>query len=667
MNVQWSKPEALTGPGTKLAGLSFAAGQSMSPQLVWALLSYFKAAAGRGGAQNPVPVMFEAKLDESGKPVIPNGVHITAGSSDLFSPYFTGFVPLNTLPIFGAQVKRFTIGVTDMPVTGKQWKETQPPTTVDQQSNEVVIGIIDHGFAFLNRAFCRDGLNASRIERLWDQQRGYPTKPMTAKRQWRSVNQFAYGRELDNTTPGVIDRWLARVAGKVVTEEQAYRELQYEPSYGIRAHGTHVMGLAAGPLPDTPADEASKCSIIAVQLPAVPSKDTSGTGLAKQILDAVAYIHLHAKGRKVVINLSDGGYAGPQDGSSMLARALDKFLGFRGERCAMVVAAGNQFDQRLHWQDQVPGKTDQSDGMAQPIVWNVLPDDATDSHLEIWPQVELSPEQMGQLEVIVTPPGGPSSPPIGIGRLVQLEAGSHPGKTIGAVIYVDDAANACATGKTRPMIHVAVRGTLSTTSSRAVAPFGLWKIELMNSGEQPISFDAYVGRDNPALGDRGPMRQSHFVHESYRRDATLMKPAADDVGDVDHHGKPSPIKRMGHLNSVALSKEVVVVGGYRCKSHEPASYSAAGNSSRMVDGLAKSDESWVSRGVWGPAVRSGVLFRMDGTSAAAPQVTRAIANWMSTGKSIQAPWPQFLAAAQAQPPGSPISVKDPRTGFGRLA
>jgi hypothetical protein len=581
-------------------------------------------------------------------------------------------------------VARFRIGIVAMP----RAVQGPPPAPLLEaplhpNPDDVVIGIIDHGIAFANKEFASVDLQGqwhSRIERIWDQQWGYPVPPgqlppslnaspaqsSYASNFWETVPHYGYGRQLTNdSVKAQIDFWL----NQGFTEEALYRHLNYPPVQRDRAHGTHVLGMAAGQhaygfggRPGSPVgqhnDPASRASIIAVQLPALPYKDTSGTGLCVQILDAVSYIALHAAGRRVVINLSDGAYAGPHDGSSLLERALDGFFVPGHSRRAFVVAAGNQFDERVHWKDAVPPGNGES-----VLSWRTLPDDNSDSHLEIWP-AENGPAV--DLEVSVTAPGQAPTPFVSLGNSWALTDPASPGsRARAAVIFSKDPPNAASAGGTRAMVHIAVAASRPARGSQAtIAPHGVWRVVLRNKGAAAIDYAAYIERDNPALGDVGPRRQSHFVHPQYPRACTTMTPPLDDAGNA------SPIRRMGSLNNVASARSVLVVGGFVHQTSQLASYSASGPGRNAagnvgVDVIATTDGSAVVRGVRGPAVRTGTTFRMDGTSVAAPQVTRWIANWMATSPASAVDWAAVL--------GPSVSTKNPtlngppdRTGLGRL-
>lgn len=103
-------------------------------------------------------------------------------------------------------------------------------------------------------------------------------------------------------------------------------------------HGTHVASLAAG------SDESGSSYLGVAPAADLIIANVSGSSLAVEdadVLLATRFIYQQAReaGSPAVVNLSLGGNFGPHDGSSVLARALESFLGTPGR--AMVVSAGN--------------------------------------------------------------------------------------------------------------------------------------------------------------------------------------------------------------------------------------------------------------------------------------------------------------------------------------
>lgn len=633
--------------------------------LIWADLTALQKLPSDG---SPIAVIYERQAGNTTATAaasITTARHTSMGSTWEIT---TAFVrPVDLAGLTGTGIRRFRIGTFLPPdarkftARGASAAPTAPASLrrAAAPREEVVLGVIDHGFAFVNKRFCTGREAAApyrtRIEQLWDQQYGYPYSPPpgATATAWRSVPHFGYGREL---LASDIDEML----GTCADEATIYRKQQYEPAQYVRTHATHVMDLAAGADPRIP-DPMDMVKIVAVQLPSRPWRDTSGQNLCVHLIDAVGYILRAAAGRRVVINLSDGAYAGPHDGTSLFETALDALLTEHRNLIGFVVSAGNHFDARVHWHRVLKASD------ADEMQWQVLPDDRTDSHLEIWVQQEPADpaRQDGKdLEVTVTAPGGYST----VVRLGQIRALTTVGpEPCACVMFMQEAAN----GLQGNLVHLALGPTAIQRRywplSRTAAPHGVWRIGVRNTGKASVHVHAYVERDDPVLGERGPRRQSHFIHPDYPRDSVLREPAQDDRGNT------SPIKRMGSLNNVAMATApgVVVVGGWVRGADSLAPYSAGGkrrmSGSSCVDLLAVTDEGRVLHGVSASATRSGTTVHMDGTSVAAPHVTRRLLELLLLLPAAATPSAAQLLAAQTEPmlDGRPPSTA--RAGKGRLS
>lgn len=178
-------------------------------------------------------------------------------------------------------------------------------------------------------------------------------------------------------------------------------------------------------------------------------------------------------------------------------------------------------------------------------------------------------------------------------------------------------------GPGRGHFLVSVAPTRARTQGRDSAPHGVWTIAVNNNTAARIDVDAWIERDNPALGDKGPPRQSRFVSD------------------------PACVVGKGSLNSVGTGSETIVAGGYYVRGRYPkgkrgvkglsavSRYSSSGPGRALPatgnpDVSAPADESPVLHGLRAAANRSGTTLRMSGTSVAAPIVTRRIANMLGS-------------------------------------
>ncbi len=227
-----------------------------------------------------------------------------------------------------------------------------------------VMVVIDDGLAFLHSHFRTAAGDRTRIAWLWDQdpRRTAPPDGLPRARDgasrgaadspWAPPLGFGYGRVLD---AAAIDRALARVTVHGEDESQVYASLGYADRVRhALTHGTHVADLCCGHrLPGSAAHGPDAAGgddthILLVQLPPRTVADTSGGGLAKHALDALAYALDHiADDASVVVNLSYGATAGPHDGRTLFERALDGMCSAARQRLrhfALVLPAGNQFE-----------------------------------------------------------------------------------------------------------------------------------------------------------------------------------------------------------------------------------------------------------------------------------------------------------------------------------
>jgi len=572
----------------------------------------------------PVAVEIDPKASDRDRTeiaqlVVPRGIYnVVDPQADRF---WTGlicnerFADLSMHP----HVLGWRVGVPDIPWLGSQPSggDTNDATALGplpdrsiKESAPVTIGIIDHGIAIAHRSFRVPRGIATRIVHLWDQD---PQRLLPANNQhecWKPVRGLGYGGEIGRETLNDL------ITQRAATDERGvYEHLQYRLPLASVCHGTHVLDLAAG-WPDPLAsdtvsdpDEASKANIVAVQLPYLPAKDTSGSALCVHVLDALHYIVRRAPaGNRVVINLSDGAYGGPHDGGSMLERAIDDFLA-RHPWVTLVLAAGNAHEDRGHARASL--------ACAAPVEfrWRVLPDDSTDSFLEVWLD-DVYPHH--SIQCTVTPPGNAASVTVQLGDASVLVP-SASDVVIGAVF----SRLSCPDGRRRSMFLLAIAPTRWREPTREPAPHGVWRLKVENVGAHDgVQVDAWIERDNPVFNENGPRRQSYFE---------------------DNGVGPAQVESGQTLGSLCGSAQAIVVGGcYRrgkaFSGHSPetsaltqvARYSSRGPSRAGdvmgPDLIAPSDESPVLHGLRAAANRSGATFRMDGTSVAAPIVTRRIVN-----------------------------------------
>ena len=615
---------------------------------VWATASDFRNFAHTSGAggEKWVPVAVEvdasasaADRDEVARFIRRRGIFKAIAAKCNF---WTGVVQvqalagLSTLPA----VKGWRIGLENIPGVDKQRHAPGSEWMIDQLQPRPLVGIIDHGLAVAHSAFRFPGQSSvPRLLSLWDQDPQRRSKPNNPNRHWSEVKGIGYGGELSGK---VLNDLIAASAGR---DEWVYRQLRYTPAQTRVSHGTHVLDLAAGwpnPLAKSgalPAPETvSQSRIVAVQLPYKPARDASGSALCVHVLDALHYIVSKAhKAQRVVINLSDGAYGGGHDGKSMLERAIDEFLGQR-PLVTLVLAAGNAHEMAGHARVGGVGC-----GSQARFDWRILPDDYTDSYMEVWFD-KVCPA--GSVVLTLVPPGGVGEVTVPMGSTQRFRDADET--LLACVISRQTSPD----GPARSMFLVAVAPTRPRDRQHAAAPHGVWQVSVRNvSASTPVDIDAWIERDNPVINESGPRRQSFFE---------------------DRHCHPLVVDGQGTLGSLAGSAQAIVVGGrYRrgkassgCDTSKPsvvAKYSSRGpDRAGPVAGpdlLAPSDDSPVQHGLLAAANHAGAKFRMDGTSVAAPIVTRRIVNLLGSANP-----PQDRNALMVALIGAPPATDPNQTG-----
>ncbi|MEJ8572705.1 S8 family serine peptidase [Microbaculum marinum] len=507
---------------------------------------------------------------------------------------------------------------------------------------KVVVGVIDDGLAIAHERF-RHADGTTRIAYAWAQDGPVPASGAPA----------GFGREYDKAA---IDQLLLQCThGGLVDEDAFYRiagladfgQAGHKGVAGRSSHGTHVMDLAAGYDPRD--GEGAERAIVCVQLPSAITADTSGARLDPYVHLAMNYILDRADwiARQqgsgplpVVINFSYGTVAGPHDGTSELEAAIDEFVQIhtgRPQPVSVVLPSGNSHLSRCHAQlaydttSMVDAEAATSD-----LEWRVLPDDRTSSFVEIWLPYAPPPVGASRVELQIAPPGSPThptSPWIGEepGQGVVWE---RDGQVVCKAVYTFDP-DPNPTGRGR--FVVAIRPTVYLGAPKRLAPSGVWRIRIRNislgSGE---IVHAWVQRDDTPHGYPTRGRQAFFDHASYER---------FDTGgfELETDSPACIVKRAGLINAIATGEKPAVIGGYLRKEAVVSKYSAGGPTTPVrdapapwrtgPDAVAVGDDSLVHWGVLAAGTRSGSTVALTGTSVAAPQVTRWIADRFVAGDS----------------------------------
>jgi hypothetical protein len=137
------------------------------------------------------------------------------------------------------------------------------------------------------------------------------------------------------------------------------------------------------------------------------------------------------------------------------------------------------------------------------------------------------------------------------------------------------------------------------------------------------------------MGVRTGAKRSYFVDPNWERTRSAEASFTRVNGEFDKTG--SLVSRFGTLNGIATAQipSVHVAGGYVLSDADgrKSPYSSAGPArgnplTRRIgpDYVLPCDESYALGGIRAGGNRSGAVFRLTGTSAAAPQLARLAAD-----------------------------------------
>ncbi len=570
-----------------------------------------------------------------------DSVYCTAACSRHFLDVLSGLAPGDAWPDLLGAIRRFEIGF----LTARPPDPDAEPSGIESgglPAAAVVVGIVDDGIAFAHERFrvcAADGQPASRLIAFWDQSRD-----AAAGSPWVHGPVHDCGR-LDDALRA------ANRAGRI-DEHEVYLALDYREARHRVTHGTHVMDLACG----ADADDPGARPIVAVQLPVAAIADTSCASSTVYMLDAIRFVLVAADAAApaartcpTVINLSIGNIAGPHDGSSIFEQALDEVMALRDD-CHLVLAAGNSYLSRCHAWIAVEA------GGHASLDWQIQPGDGTPSYLELWVGDAQNEAGGGVADVSdvwleLTPPGD---------RTVTVRAGQGAvlrtdGEPVAMISWQAQAAN----GR-RAMALVAVAPTACEAGWPRPAPCGAWHVELHNGSSVELECRAYVQRDDAPLGRPTLGRQSWLEDPDYHR--------FDRRGGVQLRDSRSAfVRRSGTLNGLASGAFVHVAGGAlrdRADGAAPARYSSVPlpderEGSGGLRPLVVTEDSPVLHGVLAAGSASGSRVALSGTSMAAPQLARLIAEDLARRGAAAQGWVTTLdhqdQPVPLAPPAAPMA------------
>jgi hypothetical protein len=540
-------------------------------------------------------------------------------------------------------VKRMVIG---------RWADCKYPP------GALLIGVLDDGCPFAAAQFLgsQAGAASTRVRAIWDQDAGKQPVPVIGSgnppRLFGEIPpDFNYGLEFwrDFAVPSQqmgLDEWIGRHLTPTgsIDEDGCYADAGFTNLALRELHGAHVMDVFAGRIPtssrigpmrpgqdrrDPPnwlpgTDPACKVDLVFVQFSQSCIRDATGVWLKAYVHDAIQYILSHAdpiNTKNVVINLSYGPTTGPHDGLADLETDLtafvDEFNGTPGKpKLEIVLAAGNSY--------LTDGHIRFSRGTSQPghveWTWRLPPDNTVLCFAEVW----MKSADAGGVAVTLTSPSGVTF------TSATVTTPSSPAGVDGPLVQGSDA-----------MWRLQVEPTV--TASGVVAEHGDYTIKVTGIPKK-ADVHAYVARTDPNLGVYTGAQRSYFVDPNWERTRSAAANCTYVDGEFDNSG--SLIHRFGTLNGIATAEDpsVHVAGGYSVINGRKSPYSSSGPARggpltlrSGPDYALPCDETFALQGIRAGGTRSGIVFRLIGTSAAAPQLARLVTAKSATGLPLPPP------------------------------
>jgi len=513
-----------------------------------------------------------------------------------------------------------------------------------------IVAVIDDGLAFAHERF-RGRNGQTRFKYFWNQD---DTTGIGQPADFQSGREFS-----ESDINGLLAAWTG--PSGIVDEDALYRQAGQKLVGRRVKHGTHVMDVACGmnPIDVTPQSPY----LIGVQLPSRVTERTSGVFLTPAVRDAIHYImkrgdqiadDTSSAPLPIVVNISYGTIAGPHDGTGLLEATIDQMVASRATALRVVLPAGNHYLARCHATFDLPA------GASQMLSWRVQPDNKAGSFMEIWlPSLTAVGHVRPQVEMRITTPTRERSGWIGPGQRWHWP-------NDGDVRF--RAVNYNPSGR-RPRLFLAMAPTSDLSMPPRTAPAGTWLVEVRNAGGD-VAVEAWIQRGDTPFGYPLWGRQSRFEDADYKRFDPAGRPWQDDTPPPNSY-----IRRHGSINALATGQRSLVVGGFRRCDRTPSVYSGSGPTSTPVtippqrtgpDAAAAADDSPVLRGLLAAGTRTGSVAAMSGSSVAAPQITRRIAELMTSALPSDRVAVQVGAAAgDPDAPGTNMVLRE-RLGAGRI-
>lgn len=592
------------------------------------------------------------------------------------------------LPVFPVSDHAANPDFLDTVRAASSWLPEQADYPVLDEDS-LVVGVIDVDIALGHRRFRRsDG--TSRVLAAWQQGAAWSSGP----------SHLPFGAQLMQAD---IDRLLAEHSHGDLTrplDQQGFNRaaglLDPDRPHSLHAldtslaHGTHVMGLAAGADPGRETSFSERVRLLVANLPPSSAYGEGGAFLDYYLVYAMRWIvEMHAriaqasgltKTPPLLLNISFGKQAGAKDERQVFVREAkhlaeaDRILGQARFNCIM--PAGNDNLSRVHARFELPP------GEEKTLDWRVSPDDGTSNFVEVWIEKVLNPDTtQAPIELDIVPPGGAPGnfAPASTGQIIDLKSGL--GRVYCDAVPPED-------GKSvRFRFLICLAPDRFKMGGKVGAPAGKWQIRFRNGDTIAHTLRASVQTDQATLPGQRNARRSYFEDATYRlyeesgRDADSFAyvSGAQAAPDLD---KGKMVQRRGTLNSYAANRFVATIAGHRETDGRPAAYSATGVGQALhMNGRGAptvsfpADDGAAHFGLLSDGASDGSVVAMQGTSFACACATRYLAeNWLAGRFDPEADNPGILTYLKEGPLQVPrpdrwwdAPVGRAKVGAGRVA
>lgn len=649
----------------------------IDPYTLWSIQTAFRQHLRRGGAELEV-MDFLVELDQpcaEAAKAWPAGLQVPAiyarsmpGSQRTARHVTVRLrVPSSLTELAGAiwklvlrkEVRRAQIGFPRAAFAGEHAVPPPPPPATQRLDDgdataapapNVLLGVFEDACPFGHAALRAGGI--TRVMALWDQ-------GLSAAGSELPPVDLGYGRV----------RSQAQLQALLVKHSDA-RGVDEEALYGdpaalqprLRSHGSHaaaVIGLLAGrraSLPSHPSssddpadpdqrphrrhnladDAAALAPLAVVQFPREQIDIAGARWMVVRALDGLRFLaqtsaQLAPEGQApvpLVVNLSYGGVVGAHDGTGILETAMAELAQAHG-RLAIVLAAGNSHGtQRVDDAADVRSRRSSGrhaecaallPGKSTTLTLYVPPNKPIETCLEIWFDDAKKNGaglilQADELTVEVTAPNGRR---LCVDRLPGVDFDDPlPRHTSAGLIGLQRVAQSHLSS----MVLLVVSAT-QISSTRVEVPSGAWSVRIRNRGGRALRVQAWVERDMLPGGGRSTQaarllgREAGDAHEAVLTDVNTFSNIATGE-QVFRVGALTWLSETGRTSVSAYSSQAQ-------HGRPGPEFSAVADMSPALPGIRVSGNTSASAG------------RMNGTSVAAPQAARWIANQLAEGISLR--------------------------------